>query len=208
VSARGPSSAELELLKQYTPLVLAIASAFKRKLPSSVLREDLVAAGMGGLWDAIRRNAGGDGGQFEWYVRVRVRGAILDELRAQDWLQRRARARVQDGSTPTSIVRFDELSEWQQNNMLSQASDAESAIDRKEQSARVRAAIAELPKRERLIVSSHLKGTKFVDLGKRLGVTQARISQIHAQAVGRLRLALTGVAPIEKPKPVRRKKSR
>ena len=116
------------------------------------------------------------------------------------------RARALESSTPIAVIRLDELSDGQQNDALAQASDAEVVIDRKGQIERVRAAIAELPERERLIVSSHLKGAKFKDLGKRLGVTEPRISQLHAIAVGRLKLALTGVAPIEKPKPARRRK--
>src|SRR5688500_9588346 len=67
------------LLNEYTPLVHKIASGFQRRLPRNVLREDLVAAGMIGLWDAIRRHGEQPNEGFAWYVRVRVRGAILDE---------------------------------------------------------------------------------------------------------------------------------
>ena len=85
-----------ELLERYTPLVRKIAGGFQRKLPRNVLREDLLAAGMGGLWDAIRRHGQTAGDSFEWYVRVRVRGAILDELRAQDWVPRSVRGRARE----------------------------------------------------------------------------------------------------------------
>src|SRR4051812_1285862 len=127
--SRGPDRLLIQqLLAQYEPLVRKIAGGFKRKLPRNVLREDLIAAGMGGLWDAIRRNPDGPTASFEWYVRVRVRGAILDELRAQDWLPRRARARANEASgtdayvPPPAVVRFDEISEWEQNRALTYAS--------------------------------------------------------------------------------------
>src|SRR5688572_10314077 len=72
VPAKGPrmskaKRAEMDarraqrLLAEFTPLVRKIAGGFQRKLPRNVLREDLIAAGMSGLWDAIRRHPdGGD----------------------------------------------------------------------------------------------------------------------------------------------------
>jgi len=94
-----------ELLARYEPLVRKIAGGFQRKLPRNVLREDLIAAGMSGLWDAIRRHPDGPSESFEWYVRVRIRGAILDELRAQDWLPRRARAAAEAQSGTDAYIR-------------------------------------------------------------------------------------------------------
>src|SRR5436305_11624094 len=92
-AAPVPSAAlSAELLAQYEPVVRQIAGGFQRRLPRNVLRDDLIAAGMSGLWDAIRKHGVERSGNFDWYVRVRIRGAILDELRAQDWLPRRARA--------------------------------------------------------------------------------------------------------------------
>src|SRR5258708_851660 len=64
-----------------------------RKLPPNVLRDDLLAAGTFGLVDALRKSAD-RGPAFDWYARIRIRGAVVDELRAQDWLTRRARTRV------------------------------------------------------------------------------------------------------------------
>src|SRR5690606_34900002 len=105
-----------QMLSTYTPLVRQIAGGFQRRLPRNVLREDLIAAGMSGLWDAIRRHTDRPTESFEWYVRVRIRGAILDELRAQDWLPRRARAAaaeaVDQGATRAiapAVVRFDDV---------------------------------------------------------------------------------------------------
>ncbi len=92
------------LLEEFTPLVRKIAGGFQRKLPRNVLREDLIAAGMSGLWDAIRRHPDGGDESFEWYVRVRIRGAILDELRAQDWLPRRARAAAEANAGTDAYV--------------------------------------------------------------------------------------------------------
>lgn len=184
-----------ELLLQYEPLVRKIAGGFQRKLPRNVLREDLIAAGMSGLWDAIRRHGETGGDAFEWYVRVRVRGAILDELRAQDWLPRRARAAAANASAetgeyvpPPAVVRLDDVSEWEQTRCLSDSSSSESAVATKFAHDSLARAVEQLPERERHIVSSHyFRGVKFKDLGLELGVSEPRISQLHSRAMRRLK---------------------
>jgi RNA polymerase sigma factor for flagellar operon FliA len=189
-----------QLLEQYSPLVRQIVGGFQRKLPRNVLRDDLIAAGMSGLWDAIRRQAGQYDESFEWYVRVRIRGAILDELRAQDWLPRRARAAAAEaqgaGNTsiaPPSVVRLDDVSEWEQGRALSSAesSSSESAVHHKLVGEALAKAVDLLPERERHIVSMHyFKGVKFKDLGAQLGVSEPRISQLHSRAMKRLRMLI------------------
>ncbi len=181
-----------ELVRQYEPLVRKIAGGFQRKLPRNVLREDLVGAGMTGLWDAvIKHGAERDGAAFEWYVRVRVRGAILDDLRAQDWLPRRARAAAsRTDATPPVVVRLDDVSPTNPSRALvsSDASDVEAAVDTKLVRRSLEKAVEQLPERERKIVSLHyFRGMKFKDLGALLGVSEPRISQLHARAMGRLR---------------------
>jgi len=190
-----------ELLARYEPLVRKIAGGFQRKLPRNVLREDLIAAGMSGLWDAIRRHPDGPSESFEWYVRVRIRGAILDELRAQDWLPRRARAaaEAQSGTDayvpPPAVVRFDDVSEWEQNRCLADASSSEAAVAAKFAQETLAKAVEQLPERERHIVSQHyFKGVKFKDLGAELGVSEPRISQLHSRAIQRLKGIISSAA--------------
>jgi RNA polymerase sigma factor for flagellar operon FliA len=189
------------LLEEFTPLVRKIAGGFQRKLPRNVLREDLIAAGMSGLWDAIRRHPDGGDDSFEWYVRVRIRGAILDELRAQDWLPRRARAAAEANAgtdayvPPPSVVRIDDVSEWEQNRCLADASSSESAVAAKFTQETLVKAVELLPERERHIVSSHyFRGVKFKDLGAELGVSEPRISQLHSRAIARLKELMASAA--------------
>lgn len=185
---RAPADARL-LLSRYEPLVRQIAGGFQRKLPRNVLRDDLVAAGMSGLWDAILKHGDQHDDGFEWYVRVRVRGAILDELRAQDWLPRRARAAGTDGAVPC-VVRVEDVSTLEQSRCLSAGEQvsAEDAVEQKFVRAALEKAIGKLPERERHIVSKHyFGGVKFKDLGAELGVSEPRISQLHSRAMQRLR---------------------
>ena len=192
-----------ELLEVYTPLVRQIAGGFQRKLPRNVLREDLLAAGMSGLWDAIRRHADKPSDSFEWYVRVRIRGAILDELRAQDWLPRRARAAAAEAQEPgamtrsctPAVVRLDDVSEWEQNRCLATLANSEAAVDAKFTRETLARAVDQLPTRERHIVAAHyFRGVKFKDLGTELGVSEPRISQLHSRAMQRLRSIMARAA--------------
>jgi len=180
-----------ELLKLYTPVVQKIVGGFQRKLPRNVLREDLLAAGMIGLWDAIQRHGEERDEGFEWYVRVRVRGAILDELRAQDWLPRRLRAAAAAGATPSlppSVVRFDDVSEFEQNRCLSEAASGETQLCARAEQQSLQDAVERLPERERHIVREHyFKEVKFKDLSQELGVSEPRVSQLHTRAMQRLR---------------------
>ena len=80
-----------QLVQQFAPLVKRIAHHLMSRLPSSVQVEDLVQNGMIGLLDAIDRFEAGMGAQYETYAAQRVRGAMLDGLRENDWLPRSLR---------------------------------------------------------------------------------------------------------------------
>jgi RNA polymerase sigma factor for flagellar operon FliA len=76
------------LVNQYIPLVKRIAYHLMARLPASVQVDDLVQNGMLGLLDALGRFEEGMGAQFETYAVQRVRGAMLDGLRENDWMPR------------------------------------------------------------------------------------------------------------------------
>jgi RNA polymerase sigma factor for flagellar operon FliA len=80
-----------QLVQRFAPLVKRIAYHLMARLPSSVQVDDLVQNGMLGLLDAINRFEAGMGAQFETYAAQRIRGAMLDGLRENDWLPRSLR---------------------------------------------------------------------------------------------------------------------
>ncbi|MBU0601801.1 MAG: RNA polymerase sigma factor FliA [Gammaproteobacteria bacterium] len=80
-----------QLAKHYAPLVKRIAYHLMAKLPASVQVEDIIQNGMLGLLDAMGRYEEGLGAQFETYAVQRIRGAMLDGLRENDWLPRSLR---------------------------------------------------------------------------------------------------------------------
>jgi RNA polymerase sigma factor for flagellar operon FliA len=76
------------LLKQYSPLVRRLAHQMIAKLPANVELDDLIQVGMIGLSDALSRFDASQGVQFETFATQRIRGAMLDELRGNDWMSR------------------------------------------------------------------------------------------------------------------------
>ena len=78
-------------IEEYAPLVKRIAHHLMAKLPASVEVDDIIQAGMMGLMDAAGRFEVSQGTHFEVYAAQRIRGAMLDELRANDWMPRSVR---------------------------------------------------------------------------------------------------------------------
>lgn len=85
---------EDELIAHHAPLVRRLALQLVSRLPASVELDDLIQAGLIGLLDAVRRYQESPGAQFETYATTRIRGAMLDELRSQDWLPRSVRSKT------------------------------------------------------------------------------------------------------------------
>src|ERR1041385_7244867 len=79
---------ENDLVQQYLPLVTAILGRLAMTLPDHVDHDDLQSAGLVGLLQALRNYDPSSGNSFETYARVRIRGAMLDELRRMDWVPR------------------------------------------------------------------------------------------------------------------------
>jgi RNA polymerase sigma factor for flagellar operon FliA len=86
-TAKGQLDASA-LLKQYSPLVRRLAHQMIAKLPANVELDDLIQVGMIGLSDALSRFDASQGVQFETFATQRIRGAMLDELRGNDWMSR------------------------------------------------------------------------------------------------------------------------
>ena len=80
----------------YLPLVKYIAGRIAIGLPKSVELDDLINAGVVGLIEAHNNFDSGKGVKFESYASMRIRGAILDELRALDWAPRSTRAKSRE----------------------------------------------------------------------------------------------------------------
>src|SRR5271165_3783460 len=121
-SKSGPGSAtENHIVEQYLPLVKAVVGRLAMTLPAHVNSDDLYSAGLVGLLNAVRRFDVKSGSSFEHYARVRIRGAVFDELRRLDWVPRSVHDKAKKveqtmhtlaqrkGSVPTDVEMADAL---------------------------------------------------------------------------------------------------
>jgi RNA polymerase sigma factor for flagellar operon FliA len=190
VPVSSVTSAELTA---YMHLVRMTVARFLKRVPPSVQRDDLVAAGTIGLMDALAKHAGNGerGAEFEWYARVRIRGAILDELRQQDWLSRGARARAQDPSRTSirpAVIGLDDLREGARDIESEDEESPLSIAEKNSERGALSEVVAQLPARERTIVEMHYaRGMQMKEIAKEMGVSLPRVSQLHARAIGMLR---------------------
>ena len=102
-TAQGQAGKE-ELVTRYAPLVKKIAYHLMARLPSSVMVEDLIQAGMIGLLDAAGMYDQRQGASFETYASIRIRGAMLDELRRTDWAPKSLHRKSRDLSAAIQQV--------------------------------------------------------------------------------------------------------
>ncbi len=90
----GGTVDEKELLERYLPLIRNVVDRIKLALPAHVDADDLYSVGVTGLIAAVRRYNPEQQHTFAGYATMRIRGAVLDELRRLDWFPRRARAKA------------------------------------------------------------------------------------------------------------------
>lgn len=102
---RAPrAQAREELIIHFAPMVTQVASRMIGRLPDTVELGDLVSYGMFGLIDAVERFEPERGFKFETYAATRVRGAIIDELRAADWVPRSVRSKARTVEQATRLL--------------------------------------------------------------------------------------------------------
>ncbi|WP_372966021.1 RNA polymerase sigma factor FliA [Marinobacter sp.] len=92
------------LIEEHAPLVKKIALHLMARLPASVQLEDLMQAGMIGLLEAAQRYSSGKGATFETYAGIRIRGAMVDEIRKGDWVPRSVHRNARRISAAIKVV--------------------------------------------------------------------------------------------------------
>lgn len=107
-------------VEEYAYLVKRIALHMIARLPASVQLDDLLQAGMIGLLEAAQKFDGGKGASFETYAGIRIRGAIVDEMRRGDWVPR---------SVHRNARRITEAMRYLEGRLGRDATDAEIAAE-------------------------------------------------------------------------------
>ena len=211
------------LVNQHLPLVKRLASQLAVKLPSHIEIEDLIQVGLIGLLKAVDDYQSDSGAVFSTYATIRIRGAMLDELRGRDWLPRSVQRDL--GRVAAAIEKVEqrlgrpasekEIADELDMNLedyrvlagelacarISQLDEAELPPGDDEPAEQVAEetrrtalanAITTLPEKEGLMLSLYYSdGLNLKEIGLVLGVSESRVSQIHGQAVARLKSKLS-----------------
>lgn len=199
-----------EALVQWYPMVQRIAHrvAARYGTPQGVDTSDLVSCGVLGLAEAWERFDPERGVAFEAFAVPRVKGAIVDAIRASDWVPRKARQRArQTGESLVLLVSIDEskASEDGDRSTVERLADHTAdlpgdALLAAEGRHELMGSLNELPERERMIVTLHyFQGVQLAEIARSLGVTESRVSQLHTRALRMLRDSLDAAEEANKP---------
>ncbi len=223
--------AKKQLIANYVSLVKYVAERMAINLPPHIEVNDLINDGIIGLIDAIDKFDPERGVKFETYASTRVHGAILDSLRALDWVPRRVRKKAREieaafqsmenklGRAPTEEEMASVLNispEELQKELLSISGTALLSLDeifygesgdlslmemirelgegpeeeavRKDVEKVLKRTIEVLPPKEKLVISLYYyEELTLKEITQVLQLSEARISQLHTQAVIRLK---------------------
>lgn len=225
-----------EIVVEYAPLVKFIAQKIASRLPSSIELDDLISCGVIGLMDAIQKFDPTRDNKFKTYAEFRIRGAILDELRSQDWVPRSVREKSKqvekayqklekefgrpatdeemcqelqcsmeefhellDKSKSVSLLNIDDTATFNKGDkklmvgLLEQrrSSNPFSAVNYNRGQEVIREGIKSLPEKQRLVLSLYyFEDLNLKEIGQVLDVTESRVSQLHTQAIMKLKAKL------------------
>lgn len=104
VYAANKDKGQDELVNRHAPLVKRIAYHLMSRLPPSVQADDLIQAGMIGLLEASRNYDPTQGASFETYAGIRIRGAMLDEIRRTDWTPRSVHRKARQVAEAVRVI--------------------------------------------------------------------------------------------------------
>jgi RNA polymerase sigma factor (sigma-70 family) len=166
-----------ELFELHLPIARSIAEVFARRVPASIDPSDLLSAAMVGLWEAASRNPGHE--NFIGYAKTRISGAVIDELRRQNWTSRGMLQR----RDLVNLVLIDEFKDLDNYAGYSTPSIAERVVETAEMLERLK----ELPKRTQRLVRMLLCGERQVDIARKLGLSEPRIYQLLTEVRARMR---------------------
>src|SRR5215831_8194671 len=205
------------LIEAYRSYAHAIAAEIRKRLPSSVDRNDIIGAAELGLVEAARNFDPSRGVLFKTFAFYRIRGAVYDAMRKMGWLMGDARFRfearaneyLKDYTEPGAVeaavaaASYGELRQLTSavltSYMLSldgaklqiadpAAVSAEEALLQRDQIRRVKEAISKLPENNRLLIEQYyFHDETLEEIGNRLGLSKSWVCRLHAKSLDMLR---------------------
>jgi RNA polymerase sigma factor for flagellar operon FliA len=231
------NSTREKLVLEYAPLIKYIAQKIAARLPANIELDDLISSGVIGLMDAMEKYDSSRDNKFKTYAEFRIRGAILDELRAQDWVPRSVREKAKilercfakieqslgrqakeeevvaelgisqdeyhellNQVRSVSLLSYDDISHFSKADKRALHGAGETGAKTPTPYSEVNIAyikltiseaIQDLPEKQRLVLSLYYyEDLNLKEIGRVLDVTESRVSQLHTQAIIRLKAKL------------------
>jgi RNA polymerase sigma factor for flagellar operon FliA len=225
-------------IEEFIPIIKHLAYKVSRGYEDEMLIDDLISAGTMGLLEAMEKYDSTRGIKLNTYAYLRIKGAMIDELRARDWFPRSARAKAKKidevirglearlGRYPRedevagamgmdtddylemlkdygnlSVVSIEDLSEASGEErgkiiqyVIDEGEDPEQHAEFREMERILAHEVERLPERQRLVLTLYYhEDLNMKEIAATLGITEARVCQIHSQAVLCLRSSMSRI---------------
>ena len=225
-------SSRERVIEEFLPVIKHLAYKVARGFENENLLDDLISAGIIGLLEVMEKYDASRGAKLNTFAYLRIRGAMIDELRSRDWFPRSARAkakRIQEvtrklenekGRYPNeeeiakelnmdlddylsmlrscgnlSVVSIEDVSESvgeSRDRIIGYVLDDDDNPEKYAEFCELERILADelqkLPEKQRIVLTLYYhEDLNMKEIAKTLGVTEARVCQIHAQAIINLR---------------------
>lgn len=225
---------------KHSPLIKRVAAHIKCRLPACVELDDLIQAGLIGLLEAKNQFSETGGASFETYARIKIHGAMIDELRRHTGMTRDISQNMKNISAARTELENDEQYEtpisgkniaeklgipekkyahmmteihaWQSVSMnevekiddvvCSLSPNPIDAVEKEDLRYAIKSVIASLPRREQQILALYYnEQLNFREIAEILDLTEARISQLHALSLTKVKKKYLRIGQTESCKP-------
>jgi len=233
--ARSKEDERERTVEEFVPIIKHLAYKISRGFEDDTITEDLISAGIVGLLEAMDKYDMTRGIKLNTFAYLRIRGAMIDELRSRDWFPRSARSKAKRigemirtlegklGRYPSeeevaeamdmevddylsmlkdfgnlSVVSIEELSETSGEDrekiikyVIDESDDPEKYAEFYEIEKLMASELEKLPERQRLVLTLYYhEDLNMKEIARTLGITEARVCQIHSQSIMNLRAAM------------------
>lgn len=223
------------VIDEFVPIIKHLAYKVSRKYEDDEIIEDLISAGIVGLLEAMEKFDSGKGAKLNTFAYLRIRGAMIDELRSRDWFPRSARSKSKKineiirklenklGRLPKeeevaealgmsideyykmlknygnlSVLSIEDLHELLGEDrdrimryVTEESDDPEKCAELLELEGIMAKEFDKLPERQRYVLSLYYhEDLNMKEIARVLSITEARVCQIHSQAILNLRASM------------------
>jgi RNA polymerase sigma factor for flagellar operon FliA len=223
------------IIDEFVPVIRHLAYKVSKRYDDDDIIEDLISAGVVGLLEAMEKYDASKGNKLNTFAYLRIRGAMIDELRSRDWFPRSARSKSKKinevvrklenklGRLPSeeevaealgmgleeyftmikdygnlSILSIEDLHELLGEDkerviryVMEESDDPEKCAEMCELEGLLTEEFNKLPERQKFVVSLYYhEDMNMKEIARVLGITEARICQIHSQAIMNLRVSM------------------